>query len=130
MLILFDYCPINDRRLASTRPGMMSPTFSPEKSALIPKEIVAIREEISLIEQHRTEHMEGLKVRQADNSCKYCQQHLQPKEQPIAESQHAVVRAQISTVNDLERTVEVAGKKGQITVPRSWLGKRVRVTLI
>jgi putative transposon-encoded protein len=105
---------------------MMSPTFSPEKSALIPKEIVAIREEISLIEQHRTEHMEGLRVRQADNSCKYCQQHLQP----IAESQHAVVRAQISTVNDLERTVEVAGKKGQITVPRSWLGKRVRVTII
>ncbi|MGI0036848.1 MAG: DUF2080 family transposase-associated protein [Nitrososphaera sp.] len=109
---------------------MMSPTFSPEKSALIPKEIVAIREEITLIERHRTEHMEGLKVRKADKSCKYCVQHVQPKAQPAAENQPAVGRSPISTVNDLERTVEVAGKKGQITVPRSWLGKRVRVTLI
>ena len=109
---------------------MMSPTFSPEKSALIPKEIVAIREEITLIELHRTEHMQGLNVRQADKSCKYCQQHLQPKEEPATEIERNVGRSPISTLNNLERTVEVAGKKGQITVPRSWLGKRVRVTLI
>jgi putative transposon-encoded protein len=32
--------------------------------------------------------------------------------------------------NNLERTVDVAGKKGQIVVPRSWAGKRVRVTLL
>lgn len=104
---------------------MMSPTFSPEKSALIPKEIVAIREEITLIDQHRTEHMDGINVRQADRSCKYCQQHVQQKDLPV-ETQ----KAPIVTQNDLERTVEVSGKKGQITVPRSWAGKKVRVTLV
>jgi hypothetical protein len=105
---------------------MMSPTFSPEKSALFPKEIVAIREEITLIELHRTEHKNGINVRQADKSCKYCQLYVQqPQDQPT-ETQ----RAPISTLNDLERTVEASGKKGQITVPRSWAGKKVRVTLI
>ena len=105
---------------------MMSPTFSPEKSALIPKEINAIREEISLIDLHRTAHMDGKNVRQADKSCKYCQQHL-PQQ---AVQQVVTARAPIPTVNDLERTVEVSGKKGQITVPRGWAGKKVRVTLV
>ena len=107
---------------------MMSPTFSPEKNTLVPKEIVAIREEITLIDLHRTEHMEGMKVRQADTSCKYCQQHAQPKQ--ITAENSSAERVALTTVNDLERTVEVAGKKGQITVPRSWAGKRVRVTLV
>lgn len=107
------------------RPPMMSPTFSPDKSAVIPKEIAAIREEISLIRLHRTEHMEGLKVRHADSSCKYCQQYV-----PQPTVQQVIAPVPIPTVNDLERTVEVSGKKGQITVPRSWAGKRVRVTLV
>ena len=109
---------------------MMSPTFSPEKSALIPKEIVAIREEITLIELHRTEHMEGIKVLRADKSCKYCQPYVQQQAEMPAENTPVVERSPLVTVNDLERTVEVAGKRGQITVPRSWAGKKVRVTLI
>lgn len=106
---------------------MMSPTFSPENNALVPKEIVAIRQEITLIDLHRNEHMEGLKVRQPDAACKYCQPYVQPMQQPV---KREIERAPIATANDLERTVEVAGKKGQITVPRSWAGKRVRVTLV
>jgi putative transposon-encoded protein len=106
----------------------MSPTFSPENNALVPKEIVAIRQEITLIDQHRNEHMEGLKVRQPDAACKYCQPYVLPTQQPPVKQE--IERAPITTVNDLERTVEVAGKKGQITVPRSWAGKRVRVTLV
>ena len=105
----------------------MSPTFSPENNALVPKEIVAIRQEITLIDLHRNEHMNGLKIRQADTACKYCQPYVQPAQQPIAQK---IERAPLTTLNDLERTVEVAGKKGQITVPRSWAGKRVRVTLV
>ena len=105
----------------------MSPTFSPENNALVPKEIVAIRQEITLIDLHRNEHMEGLKVRQPDAACKYCQPYVQLMQQPV---KREIERAPIATANDLERTVEVAGKKGQITVPRSWAGKRVRVTLV
>lgn len=110
---------------------MMSPTFSPEKPTIIPKEIVAIREEITLIELHRTEHMEGIKVRQADKSCKFCQPYVQQLQALAAvENPQLVERVPLTTVNDLERTVEPAGKKGQITVPRSWAGKKVRVTVI
>ena len=107
---------------------MMSPTFSPKKNTLVPKEIVAIREEITLIDLHRTEHMDGMKVRQTNTACKYCQQYVQPKQ--VTAENSVVERAPLTTLNDLERTVEVAGKKGQITVPRSWAGKRVRVTLV
>lgn len=110
---------------------MMSPTFFPGKGNLISQEIAAIRDEITLIDAHRTEHMDGTKVRQADRSCRYCQQYL-PKEQhaPETMAKPEVERASLNVVNNLERTVDVAGKKGQITVPRSWVGKKVRVTLI
>jgi hypothetical protein len=108
---------------------MMSPTFSPEDSS-IPREIVAIRQEISLIDSHRTAHMTGLQVRQADKSCKYCQPYLDHQQPEPLPSQQITGRTPLATVNDLERTVEVSGKKGQITVPRSWAGKRVRVTLV
>lgn len=110
---------------------MMSPTFSQERAAAIPREITSIREEITLIQQHRTVHMDGLRVRLADSSCKYCKQYLPAGEEPKQDQARQITgRQPLSTVNDLERTVEVAGKKGQITVPRSWAGKKVRVTLV
>ena len=97
----------------------------------MPREVTSIREEIALIQQHRTVHMDGLRVRQADISCKYCTQYLPVKEAPKqAQMQPITGRPPLTTVNDVERTVEVAGKKGHITVPRNWAGKKVRVTLI
>ena len=109
---------------------MMSPTFFPGKGSLTPQ-IAAIRDEITLIDAHRTEHMDGTKVRQADKSCRYCQQYL-PKEPqaPAASASAEAERAPLNVVNNLERTVDLSGKKGQITVPRSWVGKKVRVTLV
>ncbi|HEY7506724.1 MAG TPA: hypothetical protein VH621_03905 [Nitrososphaera sp.] len=115
---------------------MMSPYFSPEKSSsIIPREIIAIHEEIALIDMHRTEHMAGYgQVRLLDQSCKFCQPHLgiEIKQEvicnPATEPQEA--KKAKPAENNLERTVDVAGKKGQIVVPRSWAGKRVRVTLL
>ena len=118
---------------------MMSPYFSPGKnSSIIPSEIIAIHEEITLIDLHRTEHMTGCgQVRLLDQSCKYCQPHLgcEMKQEVICEpapepEPHEVKKAKAPAENNLERTVDVAGKKGQIVVPRSWAGKRVRVTLL
>jgi putative transposon-encoded protein len=112
---------------------MMSPTFSLEKNVLIPKEIAAIRDEIGLIDAHRTAHMEGSRIRQLDSSCKYCKPYAEKAEEkkvPVVKDQAMATRGSLSTVNDLERTVEVSGKKGHIIVPRSWAGKKVRVTLI
>ncbi len=110
---------------------MMSPYFSPEKSSsMIPSEIIAIHEEIALIDLHRTEHMSYGHFKQLDQSCKFCQPHFggEAKLEVIApEPQEKKAKP---AENNLERTVDVAGKKGQIVVPRSWAGKRVRVTLL
>ncbi len=110
---------------------MMLPTFSQERASMIPREITSIQQEISLIKQHKTLHMDGLQVRSPDRSCKFCKQYLPASEEPKqAKAQPITERPPLATVNDVERTVEVAGKKGQITVPRNWAGKKVRVTLI
>ena len=110
---------------------MMSPSFSQERASMMPKEITSIQEEITLIKQHRTMHMDGLQVRSPDRSCKFCKQYIPASEEPKqVQAQPITGRPPLATVNDVERTVEVAGKKGQITVPRNWAGKKVRVTLI
>lgn len=121
----------------------MSPYFSPEKtSSAIPKEIVAIHEAIALIDAHNTGHMKEYgKVRQLDESCKYCQPYLhrgvnsEPRhsdlENPqVPKREEPVTYRPVTMHAGLERTVDLAGKKGQIVVPRSWAGRRVRVTLI
>ncbi|HEY8140073.1 MAG TPA: DUF2080 family transposase-associated protein [Nitrososphaera sp.] len=116
---------------------MMSPYFSPEKNpSIIPREIIAIHEEITLIDMHRTEHMAGYgQVKLLDQSCKYCQPHFvsEAKQEVICEpapEPQEVRKAKPPAENNLERTVDVAGKKGHIVVPRSWAGKRVRVILL
>ncbi len=112
---------------------MMSPYFSPEKnSSIIPREIIAIHEEIALIDLHRTEHMSGYgQFKQLDQSCKFCQPHFgsEAKQEVTCAPEPQEKKARPAE-NNLERTVDVAGKKGQIVVPRSWAGKRVRVMLL
>ena len=122
---------------------MMSPYFSPEKtSSAIPKEIVAIHEEIALIDAHNTGHMKEFgQVRQLDESCKYCQPylhrgvnseqlHTDPAKPQTTKHEKPITYSPATMHAGLERTVDLAGKKGQIVVPRSWAGRRVRVTLI
>ncbi|MGH9991629.1 MAG: hypothetical protein ACREAZ_03175 [Nitrososphaera sp.] len=122
---------------------MMSPYFSPEKNpCAIPREIVAIHEEISLIDAHNTEHMKEFgKVKKFDESCKYCRPYLhrdvksesKPSESALPQTMQNEKTSTCRSVvmkTGLERTVDLAGKKGQIVVPRSWTGRRVRVTLI
>ncbi|HEX2014519.1 MAG TPA: hypothetical protein VLA68_04755 [Nitrososphaera sp.] len=120
---------------------MMSPYFSRDKPpSVIPTEILAIHEEISLIDLHRTEHVVGFgKVKKLDQSCKYCQPYLQNEVKqiapyevilPEANPQQIVNATESFAQNGLERTVDIVGKKGLVTVPRSWAGKKVRVILI
>jgi putative transposon-encoded protein len=111
---------------------MMSPYFSPEKnSSIIPREIIAIHEEIALIDMHRTEHMAAYgQVKVLDQSCKYCQPHFGSEIKQEAAPEPQEEKKAKPAENNLERTVDIAGKKGQIVVPRSWAGKRVRVILL
>lgn len=123
---------------------MMSYFSSEKRPSAIPNKIIQIQEEISQIELHRTEHMVGYGiVKHPDGSCKYCQPYLVKQDAPAAvvASQPKVIlqqsnsnpssaRKSSGTISDLERIVDSAGKKGQIVVPRSWIGKRVKVTLL
>jgi hypothetical protein len=98
---------------------------------MIPREIIAIHEEIALIDLHRTEHMSYGQFKQLDQSCKFCQPHFggEAKLEVICASEPQEKKAK-QTENNVERTVDISGKKGQIVVPRSWAGKKVRVTLL
>jgi hypothetical protein len=122
---------------------MMTPYFSHGKDvAAIPIEIVQIREEIVQIDLHRSAHVAGDgQVKQLDQSCRYCQTYGRSSTRNLPSLNGPAtlefelegnIRAPrfASSKAGLERTVDLSGKKGLIVVPRTWAGKRVRVSLL
>ena len=124
-------------------------------SAILEK-IMQLQGEIALINLHERTHMtaDGGDVKHFEPSCPYCQAHggnagvslKQPlehqKEQgrqakrkpacamspPPTPSSSSATAA--SVMNEMERTVEPAGRSGRVMVPRTWAGKRVKIILL
>jgi hypothetical protein len=113
------------------------------------EKILEIKKEIAQINLHRAEHITagGQKVLQIDQSCRYCLVYLESKvraelapsvQEEIVATSDAAPKHEVSNngsravkeENNLERIVDLDGKKGRITVPRSWASRKVRVTLL
>jgi len=97
----------------------------------IAQRIIEIQKEVKQINVHQREHVTNSGGMQLDRSCRYCQVSLSDtnwitphSELPVDGVRHA------DTMNELERTVDLAGKKGQVSVPRNWVGKRVKIVLL
>jgi len=117
--------------------------LSPQKA----QKLIEIQDEIIRIEIHQMKHL-GIEknIRERDPTCKYCSMYFVEKNGKDLEAgeiqnstepkvgKNVVVRKEISKptaqFNDLERVVDGAGKRAQIIVPRTWVGRRVRVILL
>jgi len=92
-------------------------------SAILEK-IMELQQEIALINLHERAHVSGASLH-FEPSCGYCQVHAgQIKAARIEDDKKAAVSS------ELERSVELGDKAGAVTVPRSWIGKRVKVVLL
>lgn len=49
---------------------------------------------------------------------------------PLSPTSYSESHDDMAILNELERTVDIASKKGQVIVPRTWIGKRVKVVLL
>lgn len=100
---------------------------------IVPR-ILQIQAEMLIINRHNREHSTG----KPNDSCVYCQRKRELLQQhQILESQHPkneviVVKPKkkIQTLNEIVRSVDVSGKNSYVSVPRSWAGKRVKITLL
>ena len=88
-------------------------------SAILEK-IVELQQEIALINRHEQAH-----VQHFEPTCGYCQGRAANAR--ASEEQH-VKKASVTC--ELERSVDLAGKGGGVTVPRGWVGKKVKVSLL
>src|SRR5262245_3925481 len=124
------------------------PTIS--QSAIFPsvsaEKILEIKKEIAQINLHRVEHIASGRenVIRIDQSCRYCLAYLSINRVPTSARPEKVGTLNTISVhrtsgtgllarreeNNLERTVDLDGRRGRITVPRSWACRKVKVTLL
>lgn len=83
------------------------------------QKILEIQEQMVMIDKHKREHASCI-----SNSCVYCQR------KNLSAKHEAAKGRKLRTSNELERSVDTSGKNGCVIVPRSWAGKRVKITLL
>ena len=103
------------------------PLNGKSSSAILDK-INRLQEEIAMINLHGAEHIRiSGEIMKVDPSCLYCQAFKdEPKEAP----QLSKTNKKMGASSELERTVGATGKNGHVIVPRNWVGKRVKITLV
>jgi putative transposon-encoded protein len=89
------------------------------------QKILEIQEEMIMIDKHNREHGSG----NATGSCVYCERKRQHLGQQETGKPHRI-KKKIRTSNEIERSVDASGKNGCLVVPRSWVGKRVKIILL
>jgi hypothetical protein len=86
------------------------------------QKILEIQEQMAMINKHRREHHGNT----ASDSCVYCQRKMQI----LGREDTAKGKKKVRTLNEIERSVDTSGKNGCVIVPRTWAGKRVKITLL
>jgi len=121
---------------------MLLPSVPKEKySSSTVEKISEIQNEMNRIKLHQTEHVvlvgRSKEIRRLDRSCRYCSIYFENNPSPARQQDQIAPPVGLrlnekkpAASKDLERTVDIAGKKGCVVVPRSWAGKRVKVILL
>ena len=86
------------------------------------QKILEIQEQMAMINKHRREHIDNT----TSDSCIYCQRKMKVFDRQDTSKSKKKVR----TLNEIERSVDTSGKNGYVIVPRTWAGKRVKITLL
>ena len=98
--------------------------------SIVMQKILAIQQEILMINKHGKEHTaNNNEVRQLQNSDTAYQQCnvaiSDGVQQPDKER-----KKRLETLNEIERSANIAGKNACVLVPKTWAGKRVKIILM
>jgi putative transposon-encoded protein len=91
-------------------------------SSGVVQKILEIQEQMAMINKHRREHIGN----NTNEACVYCQRKMQM----LGRQDTARTKKKVRTLNEIERSVDTSGKNGCVIVPRTWAGKRVKITLL
>ena len=101
-------------------------------SGIVMQKILAIQQEILMINKHEREHIVShVEARQSESSCGFCQQqNLVIHDRNGTDPREKERKKRIETLKEIERLVDISGKNGCVLVPKTWAGKRVRIILV
>ena len=111
-------------------PGLL-PTI-PNGTGIVLQKILEVQQQIVMLNRHEREHISGTGyILELNTSCPYCQQQSDSGnwEHHVSNKRRDKTK-KIATLNEIEREVEMSGKNGCVIVPKTWVGKRVRITLV
>jgi putative transposon-encoded protein len=108
---------------------IVNPELIPTSSnapGIVMQKILAVQQEILMINKHGQENI--MEVRRLQNAGTSYQ-----TTDAISDGQQKhdnEFKKRIETLNEVERIVDIAGKNASVLVPKTWAGKRVRITLM
>jgi hypothetical protein len=113
---------------------IVSPGLIPNNSngtGIVMQKILEVQKQIVMLNRHDREHIASAGDKAKPNtSCAYCKQQYEFENWDQISSRQQENKKRISTRNEIEREVEISDRNGCVIVPRTWAGKRVRITLV
>ncbi|HEV8405709.1 MAG TPA: DUF2080 family transposase-associated protein [Nitrososphaera sp.] len=100
-------------------------------SGIVMQKILAIQQEILMINKHEKEHIvSNGEAGQLESSCGFCQQqNIVIHNRNGTDQREKERKKRLETLKEIERLVDISGKNGCVLVPKSWAGKRVKIIL-
>ena len=111
-------------------PGLLP--NSPKGTGIVLQKILEVQQQIVMLNRHEREHISATgAIIKVITSCHYCQLQSDSGNWEHHDSNKQGDKTKkIATLNEIEREVEMSGKNGCVIVPKTWAGKRVRLTLL
>ena len=100
-------------------------------SGIVMQKILAIQQEILMINKHEREHIvSNGEIKQSESSCGFCQQQVVIHDRNQTDQSEKEKKKRLETLKEIERLVDISGKNGCVLVPKTWAGKHVRIILV
>ena len=100
-------------------------------SGIVMQKILAIQQEILMINKHEREHIvSNGEIKQSESSCGFCQQQVVIHDRNQTDQSEKEKKKRLETLKEIERLVDISGKNGCVLVPKTWAGKNVRIMLV
>lgn len=100
-------------------------------SGIVMQKILAIQQEILMINKHEKHIVSSGEAGQPESSCGFCQQqNIVIHDRNGTDQREKERKKRLETLKEIERLVDISGKNGCVLVPKTWAGKRVRIILV
>jgi hypothetical protein len=112
---------------------IVSPDLVPSGTGIVTQKILEVQQEILMLNRHQREHVAGDgRIAQPTKSCPHCQNDNNHKEKQVDghKNHEDCGKRKIATLNEIEREVGISNKNACVLLPKTWVGKRVRIVLV